>query len=42
MMEKVEIPSIYLYMWQAGIHKGQLRVSQFFSSDTAACLVRMN
>lgn len=42
MMEKVDIPSIYLYMWQAGIHKGQLRVSQFFSSDTAACLVRMN
>ncbi|MBQ6052997.1 MAG: phosphoadenosine phosphosulfate reductase family protein [Clostridia bacterium] len=40
--EHVEIPSIYLYMWQAGISKGQLRVSQFFSSDTAACLVRMN
>lgn len=40
--QRVEIPSIYLYMWQAGISKGQLRVSQFFSSDTAACLVRMN
>lgn len=40
--EGVDIPSIYLYMWQAGINKGQLRVSQFFSSDTAACLVRMN
>ena len=40
--EHIEIPSIYLYMWQAGIGKGQLRVSQFFSSDTAACLVRMN
>lgn len=40
--QKVEIPSVYLYMWQAGISKGQLRVSQFFSSDTAACLVRMN
>lgn len=40
--EQIEIPSIYLYMWQAGIGKGQLRVSQFFSSDTAACLVRMN
>lgn len=38
----VEIPSIYLYMWQAGVGKGQLRVSQFFSSDTASCLVRMN
>ena len=40
--QKVEIPSIYLYMWQAGISKRQLRVSQFFSSDTASCLVRMN
>ncbi len=40
--QHVEIPSVYLYMWQAGISKGQLRVSQFFSSDTAACLVRMN
>lgn len=39
---KIEIPSIYLYMWQAGISKRQLRVSQFFSSDTASCLVRMN
>lgn len=38
----VEIPDIYLFMWQAGIGKGQLRVSQFFSSDTAGCLVRMN
>lgn len=40
--QKVDIPTIYLYMWQAGIRKGQLRVSQFFSSDTASCLVRMN
>lgn len=40
--EHVEIPDIYLFMWQAGISKGQLRVSQFFSSDTAGCLVRMN
>lgn len=40
--QRVEIPSIYLYMWQAGVSKGQLRVSQFFSSDTASSLVRMN
>ena len=40
--ENVEIPDIYLNMWQAGIGKSQLRVSQFFSVDTAACLVRMN
>ena len=37
-----EIPNIYLYMWQSGMTKNQLRVSQFFSSDTAGCLVRMN
>ena len=40
--QEVQIPSIYQYMWQAGIGKGQLRVSQFFSSDTASSLVRMN
>lgn len=40
--QHIEIPSIYIYMWQAGVGKGQLRVSQFFSSDTASCLVRMN
>lgn len=40
--QRMDIPSIYLYMWQAGVNKGQLRVSQFFSSDTASSLVRMN
>lgn len=40
--EKVDIPAIYLYMWQAGVGKNALRVSQFFSSDTASSLVRMN
>lgn len=40
--EKVEIPDIYLYLWQAGTRKGQLRVSQFFSVDTARSLVKMN
>jgi predicted phosphoadenosine phosphosulfate sulfurtransferase len=40
--EKVEIPQIYLYLWQAGINKNQLRVSQFFSVDTARSLVQMN
>ena len=39
---KVEIPDIYLYLWQAGTAKGQLRVSQFFSVDTARSLVKMN
>lgn len=38
----MDIPEIYLYLWQAGTRKGQLRVSQFFSIDTARSLVKMN
>ncbi|MDR1158343.1 MAG: phosphoadenosine phosphosulfate reductase family protein [Oscillospiraceae bacterium] len=40
--QRVEIPEIYLYLWQSGTTKGQLRVSQFFSTDTARSLVRLN
>ena len=40
--EKVDIPEIYLFLWQSGAHKGHLRVSQFFSVDTARSLVKMN
>ena len=40
--EKIDIPDIYLFLWQSGIRKGQLRVSQFFSIDTAKSLVKMN
>ena len=40
--EKVDIPEVYLFLWQAGTSKGQLRVSQFFSIDTARSLVKMN
>ncbi len=40
--EKVDIPEIYLFLWQSGARKGQLRVSQFFSIDTAKSLVKMN
>lgn len=40
--EGVELPHIYLYLWQAGVSKNQLRVSQFFSADTARSLVQMN
>lgn len=29
-LNKVKIPEIYLYLWQSGTGKGQLRVSQFF------------
>lgn len=38
----VDIPEIYLFLWQSGTSKGQLRVSQFFSVDTARSLVKMN
>lgn len=40
--QHVDIPDIYLYLWQSGTSKGQLRVSQFFSVDTAKSLVKMN
>lgn len=40
--KKVDIPEIYLFLWQSGTRKGQLRVSQFFSVDTARSLVKMN
>jgi hypothetical protein len=39
---KIDIPEVYLYMYQAGIRVNQLRVSQFFSVDTAKSLVKMN
>ena len=40
--EGVEIPRIYFYLWQTGTSRNQLRVSQFFSVDTAKSLVQMN
>lgn len=40
--QKVDIPDIYLYLWQSGSNRKQLRVSQFFSVDTARSLVKMN
>jgi len=40
--EHVDIPDVYLYLWQTGEKKGHLRVSQFFSIDTARSLVKMN
>jgi predicted phosphoadenosine phosphosulfate sulfurtransferase len=39
---KIDIPEVYLYMYQVGIRINQLRVSQFFSVDTAKSLVKMN
>jgi len=40
--QKIEIPIIYLYLWQTGTVRNQLRVSQFFSVDSAKSLVQMN
>lgn len=40
--ERIDIPDIYLFLWQSGTQKRQLRVSQFFSVDTAKSLVKMN
>ena len=41
-LEKVDTPEIYLFLWQSGTNKRQLRVSQFFSIDTAKSLVKMD
>ena len=38
----IEIPQVYLYLWQTGASKRNLRISQFFSVDTARSLVKMN
>ena len=37
----IDIPISYVQMWQVGVSKNQLRISQFFSIDTAKCLVKM-
>jgi predicted phosphoadenosine phosphosulfate sulfurtransferase len=39
--ERVEIPIVYLQMYQAGVNRNQLRVSQFFSVDTVPTLVHL-
>lgn len=41
-LKKVDIPEIYLFLWQSGANKRQMRVSQFFSIDTARSLVKLN
>jgi len=40
--EKVEIPDIYLFLYQSGRRLNELRVSQFFSIDSSRALVDMN
>lgn len=38
----LDFPEAYQYMWASGTKKRQLRISQFFSIDTARSLVSMN
>jgi hypothetical protein len=40
--ENIDIPDIYLFLYQTGSRLNELRVSQFFSIDTAKSLVKMN
>lgn len=37
----LDIPNAYIYLYQCGTSKGQMRISQFFSVDTAKSLVNM-
>lgn len=37
----ITIPIEYVYLWQVGTAKHRLRISQFFSIDTAGSLVKM-
>lgn len=37
----LDFPDAYLYMYQCGSNRRQMRISQFFSVDTAGSLVRM-
>jgi len=38
---KITFPEVYIRMYQTGVNKRRLRISQFFSIDTASSLVRM-
>ncbi|MCL2210797.1 MAG: phosphoadenosine phosphosulfate reductase family protein [Treponema sp.] len=40
--KQITIPDIYLFLYQSGSSLKNLRVSQFFSVDTAKSLVKMN
>lgn len=41
-VRNLEIPETYMYLWQVGRTKNQMRLSQFFSIDTIAFLVDIN
>lgn len=42
MSRDIEIPAAYLYLYQIGVPRNRLRISQFFSIDTAYTLARMS
>ncbi len=37
----INIPDAYMFLWQAGRTRKEMRISQFFSVDTAGVLVKM-
>lgn len=39
---KLDIPVTYVQMWQVGVKRQNLRISQFFAIDTVRSLVRMS
>ena len=39
--QRIEVPEVYLQMYQVGVNRNQLRVSQFFSVDTVPVLVHL-
>lgn len=39
--ENLDFPDAYIYMYQVGVPTNRLRISQFFSIDTATSLVQM-
>jgi len=40
--QRVDIPVTYLHLWQTGANRNALRISQFFTMDTAKSLVKLN
>jgi predicted phosphoadenosine phosphosulfate sulfurtransferase len=39
---QIQVPDAYRYMWQLGVARPRLRISQFFSVDTAPILARIS
>ena len=37
----LDFPEVYMYMWESGVSKRQLRLAQFFAIDSCRCLSKM-